>query len=99
MSQRKRYSSEDKIKILREHFEQKLSVPEVCEKHRLHPNQFYQWKKLFFEKAAAIFNAKPVARTEQEKIAQLHKQLHERNEVIAELLQENLKLKKAHGES
>lgn len=99
MSQRKRYSSEDKVKILREHFEQNLSVPTVCEKHRVHPNQFYRWKKLFFEKAVEIFNAKPNARTEQENIAQLRNQLHQRNEVIAELLQENLKLKKAHGVS
>lgn len=99
MNQRKHYSSEDKVKILREHFEQKLSVTQVCEKHRIHPNQFYQWKNLFFEKAVEIFKTKPGARSEQDKIAQLRKQLTERNEVIADLLQENLKLKKAHGES
>lgn len=99
MSQRKRHSSEDKVKILREHFEQNLSVATICEKHRVHPNQFYQWKKMFFEKATEIFNAKPNARSEQEKTTQLRNQLHQRNEVIAELLQENLKLKKAHGES
>lgn len=42
MSQRKHYSSSEKVKILREHFEQNLSVPELCEKYRIHPNQFYR---------------------------------------------------------
>ncbi len=40
MSQRKRYSSEDKVKILHEHFEQNLSVATACEKHCIHPNHF-----------------------------------------------------------
>ncbi len=48
MSQRKRYSSEDKVKILREHFEQKLSIPEACEKPRIHPNQFCHWENVAF---------------------------------------------------
>ena len=98
MSQRKRYSSQDKVKILREHFEQNVSVPEICEKYRLHPNQFYRWKKLFFEKAVDVFNAKPDSNPDQKKINQLEHRLQDRNSVIAELLEENLKLKKSVGE-
>jgi transposase-like protein len=99
MSQRKHYSSQEKVKILREHFEQNLSVPEICEKYRIHPNQFYRWKKIFFEKAAEVFSAKPRSNAEHKKIEHLQNRLNDRNDVIAELLEENLKLKKAHGES
>lgn len=99
MSQRKHYSSQDKVKILREHFEQNLTVPEICEKYRIHPNQFYQWKKIFFEKAGEVFSAKPHAHADNKKIEHLQNRLNDRNAVIAELLEENLKLKKSVGES
>ncbi len=36
MSERKRYSSQDKVNILREHFEQNATVATLCEKHRVH---------------------------------------------------------------
>jgi transposase len=99
MSQRKHYSSPDKVKILREHFEQNLTVPEICEKYRIHPNQFYRWKRIFFEKAVEVFSAKPSSNSEHRKIEQLQNRLNDRNDVIAELLEENLKLKKSVGES
>lgn len=99
MSQRKRYSSQEKVNILREHFEQNVTVPAICEKYRIHPHQFYRWKKLFFEKAVDVFNTKNDDNTEQKKIAQLQNRLNDRNDVIAELLEENLKLKKSVGES
>ena len=37
---RRRYSPEQKVAILREHLEKNISVPDNCEKHRIHPNQF-----------------------------------------------------------
>jgi hypothetical protein len=74
-------------------------VPAICEKYRIHPHQFYRWKKLFFEKAVDVFNTKHDDNTEQKKIAQLQNRLNDRNDVIAELLEENLKLKKSVGES
>jgi len=95
---RKRYSPENKVAMLREHFEKNISVADICEKYRLHPNQFYLWKKELFEKAVEIFSAK---RTHQKKditADELKKIIKDRNEIIAELLQENLKLKKLSGE-
>lgn len=95
---RKRYSAETKVSILREHLEQNTSVADICEKYRIHPNQFYRWKKEFFENAVEIFSHKKRNNQKDTQVANLEKTLKERNEIIAELLQENLKLKKLSGE-
>jgi len=93
MTTRKRYTSEDKVGILREHLEKNVSVPDVCEKYRVHPNMLYKWKKELFEKAVELFSKKNESQ-EHKKIAELEATVKNRNEVIAELLEENLKLKK-----
>jgi len=95
---RTRFSPEEKVAILREHLEKNVTVPDLCEKYRIHPNQFYKWKKELFEKAAALFVGKTTTRKEEEKASKLERALKDRNEIIAELLQENIKLKKSVGE-
>jgi transposase len=95
---RKRYSPENKVSILREHLEKNISVADICEKHRLHPNQLYRWKKELFENASEIFSSKRSKKKDNIKFVKLKNIIKERNEVIAELLQENLKLKKLSGE-
>jgi transposase-like protein len=95
---RRRYSPEQKVKILREHFEKTVSVPDICDKYRIHPNQFYRWKKAFFEGAVETFSRKQSKTLSRDKVTRLEERLKDRNEVIAELLQENLKLKNESGE-
>jgi transposase len=94
---RNRYSAEQKVAILREQLEKNISVPDICEKYRIHPNQFYKWKKELFENAAEIFSAKRSGKKDN-RAEKLERILKDRNEVIAELMQENLKLKKESGE-
>jgi len=48
---RKRYSPEQKVSIIRDYFEKDISVSDICEKYRIHPNQFYCWKIELFEGA------------------------------------------------
>jgi transposase len=95
---RRRFTSEEKVALLRDHVEKNISVPDICEKHQIHPNQFYRWRKELFEKAVNLFSLKGSdSKRTAKRIAQLEDSLKDRNEVIAELLQENLKLKKANG--
>lgn len=95
---RKRYSPENKVAILRQHFEQNISVADICEKYRIHPNLFYRWKKDLFENAVDIFSLKKMKQKHDTTADKLQATIKERNEIIAELLQENLKLKKLSGE-
>jgi transposase-like protein len=95
---RNRYSAEKKVSILREHLEKNISIADICDKYRIHPNQLYRWKKEFFENAVEIFSTQRGRKKNDTTTIELENKIKERNEVIAELLQENLKLKKFSGE-
>jgi transposase-like protein len=100
--QRRRFSPEDKIKILRLHLLEKTPISEVCEQHQITPTQFYQWQKIFFENGSAAFakpsNSQAASQTER-KLAQLEDKLRRKDEVIAEIMAEHICLKKELGES
>ena len=100
-SQRRQFSPEQKIKLLRQHLLDKVPISEVCEKHQITPTQFYQWQKTFFENGAAAFaktNARATRQAEQ-RLTQLASQLQRKDEVIAEIMAEHIMLKKSLGES
>lgn len=47
--QRKNYTADGKVAILREHLLEKILISGLCEKHGMHPTMFYRWQKDFFE--------------------------------------------------
>lgn len=97
---RKQYSAQEKVAILRERLLEGKALSEVCERHQLQPTVFYAWQKQFFENGAAAFERKN-RRAEEGKdrqIAALREKLAKKNEVIAELMEENVQSKKANGE-
>jgi transposase len=96
---RKHYAPHEKVAILREHLLEGKAVSEVCDRHELQPTVFYGWQKQFFENGAAAFERKD-HRAEEAKdraIAALQEKLAKKNEVIAELMEENVQSKKAIG--
>ena len=97
---RKQYSAQEKVAILRERLLEGKALSEVCERHELQPTVFYAWQKQFFENGAAAFERKNKRAEEgkDRKIAALQEKLARKNEVIAELLEENVQSKKANGE-
>src|SRR5438045_1865812 len=94
---RRQFSPEQKIKILRQHLLEKVPISEVCEKHQITPTQFYQWQKTFFENGTAAFaksaNSRLSSQSEQ-RIAKLQDKLQRKDEVIAEIMAEHILLKK-----
>lgn len=99
--QRRHFSPEDKVKILREHLIDKTPVSQVCEKHQIQPTLFYLWQKIFFENGTAAFERQPShprVSLEQKKITQLEAKLQRKDEVMAELMTEHIMLKKSLGE-
>jgi len=98
--ERRRFEAAEKVKIIREHLLDGKPLSEVCEKHGIAPTQFYQWQKTFFENGMAAFEPKKAAAREYElenKLKQLDKKLVKKDEVIAELVEHNISLKKSHG--
>jgi len=52
--QRKFFTPEEKVSVLREHLADKKTVSEVCETHGIQPVLFYRWQKNMFDNAPAI---------------------------------------------
>src|SRR5213080_3235505 len=99
--ERKHYTSEEKVAILRRHLLDKVPVSDLCEEHGLQPTVFYRWQKEFFENGAAAFQGKsrPDHQGEQQRIEFLEKKVQTKDEVLAELMAEHIALKKVLGNS
>ena len=99
---RRSISAAEKVAIVNAHLVDKVPVSDLCDKHQILPNQFYNWQKQFFENGVAAFEAAakrpPRDDGKDRKIAQLEAKLVQKNEVVAELLQEHVQLKKELGE-
>lgn len=97
---RKNYTSAEKVSILKEHLIEKVPVSDLCDKYDLHPTVFYRWQKEFFEKSVGAFDNLRDARTAklEHKVKDLQEKLARKNEVLSELMEEHLTLKKSLGE-
>jgi transposase-like protein len=98
---RRKYSAEEKVRILRRHLLEKIPVSDLCDEKGLHPTLFYKWQKEFFEHGAAAFersNGSKERRLERENMA-LRGRIAHKDEVIAEIMESHVALKKSLGES
>lgn len=103
MSKKKlrQHTPEFKIKVLKAHLLDKIPVSTVCEKYAVKPSLFYKWQQELFLQGGLVFQSdKPNKINEQyqKKIDKLETKLSEKNEVLAELMQEYVSLKKTFGE-
>ena len=98
--ERKHYTAEEKVAILRRHLLDNVPVSDLCEEYGLQPTVFYRWQKEFFENGAAAFQGKsrPDHQGEQQRIEFLEKKIQTKDEVLAELMAEHIALKKSLGE-
>jgi transposase len=97
---RRNYTPVEKVAILRRHLIDHVPISDICDEHRLSPTLFYLWQKQFYENGPAVFerkNAAPDGRLHHT-IAALRDKLQRKNEVVAELMEEHIKLKKELGE-
>jgi transposase len=97
---RKNYTAEEKVSILKEHLVNGVPVSDLCDQHQLHPTVFYRWQRQLFEQGAAAFQ-----NDEKREVAQLKKKIEKleskvatKNEVLGELMEAHIELKKSLGE-
>jgi len=96
---RHNYTPEEKVIILKRHLLEGIPVSTLCEEYNLQPTVFYKWQQLFFENAVLAFSAdKNYNHKEKKRIQKLEEKLQRKNEVLSELMEEHVKLKKELGE-
>jgi transposase-like protein len=97
---RRRFSEEQKVAAVRRHLLDKTDVSEICNELSIHPNQFYEWQRIFFENGSRAFK-KDNARQEKKTatlIKSLENKIAHKDNVISEIMSEHIALKKHRGE-
>lgn len=102
---RRHHSAELKATALRRHYVDKIPVSDVCEELKIQPSLFYNWQRAFFENADRAVGGAASAATKSSREKQLEAEvtalkakLARKDEVIAEISEEHIKLKKELGE-
>ena len=97
---RKNYTAIEKVAILRRHLIDRVPVSDLCDEYQLSPTLFYVWQKLFFDNGASAFHRKgdSAEQSHLRTIAALQEKLRRKNEVVSELMEEHIQLKKELGE-
>jgi transposase len=102
---RRSFSAEVKAQIVRRHLAGKEAVSDLADEFGVQPSQIHLWVKQVLDQAEAAFLRKPgwqrkdrTQQLNQQTIARLEQKLVQKNEVISELMEENVRAKKANGE-
>lgn len=89
---RRRWSSEEKLRIVLAGLQGDIEVSELCRREGINPTQYYGWKKQLLGSASKVFangTEKPSAKEQR-----LTAELRRAKDVITEITAENLDLKK-----
>lgn len=93
------------LRILKRHLVDREDVSKICAEEKIQPSQVYRWQAQLFTDGAAVFERKNGSGERREriealsKIASLEQKLQKKNEVLSELLEEHVSLKKELGET
>jgi transposase-like protein len=100
-TKRRRFTPDQKFKIIKEQMTTKTAVSEICKKYEISPAGFYRWQERFLASALEGFKKSEDGPTKAElrKIDELEKKNSRMQSVITEIVQENIELKKSLGDS
>lgn len=91
---RRKYSAEEKIRIVLEGLRGEDSVAELCRKEGINSNVYYRWSKEFLEAGKKRLSGDEVREATSDEVKQLRTESAALKEALAEQLMENRLLKK-----
>jgi transposase len=96
----KQYQAAEKVAIIREHLVEKTPVSDICDKYDIHPSVYYRWQQQFFEGGEKAFtspNEGQAVKQLKQEVADLEAKLARKDEVLGEVMEEYVTLKKSGG--
>ena len=91
---RRRYSPEEKIRIVLEGFRREATVSDLCRREGINPANYYSWTKEFMEAGKERLARNTVRDATRHEIEELKRENGDLKEIAAELLLEIHRLKK-----
>ena len=99
---RRHFSAEQKAQVVQRHLAGKEAVSDLADELKIQPSLIHMWVKQVLEQAERAFEKSPAnrrqAQAKDQRVEQLEAKIVQKNEVIAELMEENVRAKKATGE-
>jgi transposase len=103
MTRRRRsFSAADKAAAVRKHLIDKIPVSQIADQMQVQPTMIHNWVNTAMAQVERAFDTPRAAKADKskqdDKLAILREKLASKNEVIAELMEENIRSKKDNGE-
>ena len=99
---RRSFSAADKAAAVRRHLVDKIPVSQIADQMQVQPTLIHNWINAVMSQAERAFETPRAAKADQSKsdrrLNDLREKLITKNEVIAELMEENIRSKKDNGE-
>ena len=92
---RRRFPSEEKIRILLEGVRAEVSVAELCRREGIHPTVYYKWLKDFMEAGKKRLRGDTQREANREEVEQLRQENERLKQLVADLSLANMTLKKS----
>ena len=92
---RKKYSAEEKIRVVLEGLRGEDSIAELCRREGIAPNMYYKWSKEFLEAGKARLAGDTKRQATSDEVSDIRRENEQLKQVVAELLLKNRALKKS----
>ena len=92
---RRRFSAEEKIRIVLEGLRGEESIAALCRREGLNPNLYYRWSKEFLEAGKKRLVGDTTREATSTEVGELRKEVAQLKQVVAEFVLENRLLKKS----
>lgn len=92
---RKKYSAEEKIRIVLEGLRGEESIATICRQEGINPNLYYRWSKDFLEAGKKRLMGDSIREANSEEVSELNKENEQLKQLVAELALKNRVLKKS----
>ena len=91
---RRRYTPEEKIRIVLEGFRREVTMNDLCRREGIKPHSYYAWTKEFMEAGKDRLTRETVRNATGQEIQQLRRENEELKQLVADLSLEVYRLKK-----
>jgi transposase len=92
---RKKYSAEEKLRIVLEGLRGEESIAELCRREGIHQNMYYKWSKEFLEAGKQRLAGDTKREADRQEVKEMRSENEQLKAVVAELTLKNRILKKS----
>lgn len=92
---RKKYSAEEKLRIVLEGLRGEASIAELCRREGIHQNMYYKWSKDFLEAGKQRLAGDTTREADREEVKEMRSENEQLKALVAELTLKNRVLKKS----